>query len=58
MEQIYWCPVETDDCKGLPCVITIANTAYCPLGHLMIPIGFIEDGIMVSKDIAMPRQVG
>tara|TARA_B110000858_G_scaffold190329_1_gene238151 strand:+ start:617 stop:787 length:171 start_codon:yes stop_codon:yes gene_type:complete len=56
MEQIFWCA--TDDCKNAACVITIANTAYCSEGHLMIPIGFIEDGVMVSKDIAMPRQVG
>ena len=56
MEQIYWCP--TDDCKNAACVITTANTAWDAMGHLMIPIGFIEDGVAVSKDIAMPRQVG
>ena len=56
MEQIFWCP--TDECRGMPCVITIANTAWDKMGHLMLPIGYIEDGVMVSTDIKMPKRVG
>ena len=56
MEQIFWCP--TDECRHAACVITTANAVWCSNSHAMLPIGFIEDGVAVSKDIAMPRQVG
>ena len=54
-ENIFWCP--TDQCEDFV-QIARANAVWCPEGHLMQPIGFIDKrGRAVETPIKEPKRV-
>ena len=54
-EQIWWCPV--GECGDF-ILIARCNAAWCPSGHILEKIGYIDSrGKQVSVDIKQPKQV-
>ena len=54
-ETIWWCGVR--ECEDFV-VIARSNAAWCPSGHILNKIGYINSrGEQVSTDIKQPKQV-